>query len=56
MTENFKEWVRIENFKEWVEYFVELERLGIAVSLSDMRRKANELKLPIPKEFSGDKK
>ena len=52
MTENFKEWVRIENFKEWVLYFDELEKRGIGYSLYDMRRKANELKLPIPKEFS----
>jgi len=37
-----------EKYKEWAEYFDELERRGIGYSLSDMKRKANELGLPIP--------
>ncbi len=38
-------------YKQFCLYFDELEALGIGYSLSDMRRKANELGLEIPKEY-----
>jgi len=38
-------------YKEFCEYFDELNEHGIPVGLSDLRRKAKELGLPIPNEF-----
>ena len=42
MTKDFR-------YKEFVLYFDELEKLGIGYGMSDLVRKAEELKLEIPK-------